>query len=173
MNDIINCIKSRRSIKKFLPEQIETDKLDAICEAGSYAANGMGKQSGKIVVLQNPDDISRLEKINAAIQGNPNGHPFYGAPTVCVIFADRRVFTYVEDGSLIIGNMLIAAHSLGLGACWIHRAREEFETPGGQEMVRAWGVDAHYVGVGHCILGYAATEAAPPKARKPGFIVKV
>ena len=122
MNDVIRCLLTRRSVKKYRAEQVEEEKLEQILQAGSYAACGMGKQAGKIVVLQDPADIAQLEKLNAQILGNPDLHPFYGAPTVCVVFADTSVGTWVEDGSLVIGNMLAAAHSLGVGSCWIQRA---------------------------------------------------
>ena len=167
MNDVIRCLLTRRSVKKYRAEQVEEEKLEQILQAGSYAACGMGKQAGKIVVLQDPEDIAQLEKLNAQILGNPDLHPFYGAPTVCVVFADTSV------GSLVIGNMLAAAHSLGVGSCWIHRARQEFELPEGKALMQKWGVDARYAGVGHCILGYAAAEPAPANARKADFIVRV
>ena len=173
MNDVIRCLLTRRSVKKYRAEQVEEEKLEQILQAGSYAACGMGKQAGKIVVLQDPADIAQLEKLNAQILGNPDLHPFYGAPTVCVVFADTSVDTWVEDGSLVIGNMLAAAHSLGVGSCWIHRARQEFELPEGKALMQKWGVDARYAGVGHCILGYAAAEPAPAEARKADFIVRV
>ena len=173
MNEVLHCLLTRRSVKKYLSQPVEKEKLNAVLEAGTYAACGMGRQAGKIVVLQNPDDIAQLEKMNAAILGNPAAHPFYGAPTVCVVFADTSVGTWVEDGSLVIGNMLAAAHSLGVGSCWIHRARQEFELPEGKALMQKWGVDARYAGVGHCILGYAAAEPAPAKARKADFIVRV
>ena len=127
----------------------------------------MGKQSPKIIVLQKKEDIEGLERLNAAVLGNPNAKPFYGAPVVCVVLADADWFTSVEDGSLVIGNMLLAAESLGLGACWIHRAREEFSSDEGKALLHKWGVTGNYIGVGHCVLGYtdgARKEAAPRKA---------
>lgn len=111
--------------------------------------------------------------MNASILGNPAAHPFYGAPVVCVVFADTNVNTWVEDGSLVIGNMMAAAHSLGLGSCWIHRARQEFESAEGKALMKKWGVSENYAGIGHCILGYAAQEPAPAKPRKADFIVRV
>ena len=108
----------------------------------------------------------RSSKLNAQILGNPDLHPFYGAPTVCVVFADTSVGTWVEDGSLVIGNMLAAAHSLGVGSCWIHRARQEFELPEGKALCRS-GAWTRYAGVGHCILGYAAAEPAPARPGRP------
>ena len=138
MNEVLNCLLTRRSVKKYLSQPVEEEKLEAVLEAGTYAACGMGRQAGKIVVLQNPDDIAQLEKMNATILGNPDAHPFYGAPVVCVVFADTNVNTWVEDGSLVIGNMMAAAHSLGLGSCWIHRARQEFESAEGKALMKKY-----------------------------------
>ena len=172
-NEVLNAIKTRRSIRKYKAEQITDEQLDAILEAGTYAACGMGRQAGKIVVLQNPDDIAQLEKMNASILGNPDAHPFYGAPVVCVVFADTNVNTWVEDGSLVIGNMMAAAHSLGLGSCWIHRARQEFESAEGKALMKKWGVSENYAGIGHCILGYRDCEYPEAKERKADYIVRV
>ena len=173
MNEVLHCLLTRRSVKKYLSQPVEEEKLEAVLEAGTYAACGMGRQAGKIVVLQNPDDIAQLEKMNATILGNPDAHPFYGAPVVCVVFADTNVNTWVEDGSLVIGNMMAAAHSLGLGSCWIHRAREVFDSPEGQALLHQWGLEGTYAGVGHCILGYPATDLPPAPPRKPGRVVRV
>ena len=153
MNEVLHCLLTRRSVKKYLSQPVEKEKLDAVLDAGTYAACGMGRQAGKIVVLQNPDDIAQLEKMNASILGNPDAHPFYG--------------------SLVIGNMMAAAHSLGLGSCWIHRARQEFESAEGKALMKKWGVSENYAGIGHCILGYAEQEPAPAKPRKADFIVRV
>ena len=172
-NEVLNCLLTRRSVKAYLPEPVEAEKLEAVLQAGTYAACGMGRQAGKIVVLQKPEDIAQLERMNAAILGNPDAHPVSGAPVVCVVFADTTVNTWVEDGSLVIGNLLAAAHSVGLGSCWIHRARQEFETPEGRALMKKWGVGETYAGIGHCVLGYAAHEPAPAKPRKSDFIVRV
>lgn len=171
MNQIIDCLTTRRSVKNYAPQQVEKEKLDAVLLAGTYAANGMGKQAGKIVVLQNADEIAQLEQMNAAVMGASGAHPFYGAPTVLVVLADSRVNTCVEDGALVIGNLMNAAHSLGLGSCWVHRAREEFQTEEGKRLLKKWGVDEHYIGVGHCLLGYAAADPQPAKPRREDFIV--
>lgn len=173
MNEVVKCLIERRSVKKYRSEQIEPEALDAILTAGTWAPSGMGRQPCKIVVLQKPEDIAELEKLNASVLGNPDAHPFYGAPTVCVIFADAGASTAVEDGSLVIGNMLNAAHSLGVGSCWIHRARQEFQLPEGRALMQKWGLDERYIGIGHCILGYAAQQPAAPKPRKPDFVVRV
>lgn len=171
MNQVMECLLTRRSVKSYAPQQVEQEKLEAVLRAGTYAANGMGKQAGKIVVLQSADEIAQLEKMNAAILGAPDAHPFYGAPTVLVVLADSRVNTCVEDGALVIGNLMNAAHSLGLGSCWVHRAREEFASEEGKRLMKKWGVDEHYIGIGHCLLGYAAKESTPAKPRRDDFIV--
>ena len=112
MNEVIQCLTGRQSVKQYRPEQIRPEELDAIVTAGTYAPSGMGRQPCRIVVLQKKEDIAELEKLNAAILGNPDAHPFYGAPTVCVVLADAGVNTAVEDGSLVLGNMLNAARNL-------------------------------------------------------------
>ena len=173
MNEVLNCLLTRRSVKKYLSQPVEKEKLDAVLEAGTYAACGMGRQAGKIVVLQNPDDIAELEKMNASILGNPDAHPFYGAPTVCVVLADAAAFTAVEDGSLALGNLMNAAHSLGIASCWIHRAREVFASAEGKALLQQWGVEGEWIGIGHCILGYAAEPEKPAAPRLEGRIVRI
>lgn len=173
MNDVIRCLLTRRSVKKYRAEQVEEEKLEQILQAGSYAACGMGKQAGKIVVLQDPADIAQLEKLNAQILGNPDLHPFYGAPTVCVVLADAAAFTAVEDGSLALGNLMNAAHSLGIASCWIHRAREVFASAEGKALLQQWGVEGEWIGIGHCILGYAAEPEKPAAPRLEGRIVRI
>ena len=173
MNEVLHCLLTRRSVKKYLSQPVEKEKLDAVLEAGTYAACGMGRQAGKIVVLQNPDDIAQLEKMNASILGNPDAHPFYGAPVVCVVFADTNVNTWVEDGSLVIGNMMAAAHSLGLGSCWIHRAKEVFASEEGKALLKKWGVEGDYEGIGHCVLGYPAGDVPKAKPRKENYVYHV
>ena len=153
MNEILKAMEERRSCRSFLPEQRKEGDLEQILRAGTFAATGMGRQSPKIVVLQNPEDIAALERMNAAVLGNPDAHPFYGAPTVCVVLAEAGAFTNVEDGSLVIGNLMLAAWSLGVGSCWIPRAKEEFASPEGKALLKKWGVEGDYIGVGHCILG--------------------
>lgn len=173
MNEVMKTIVNRRSTKKFRPEQIKEEELQQILQAGTYAASGQGKQAGKIVVVQDPETREKLRAMNAGVMGMTDMDPFYGAPTVCVVLADSQVGTWVEDGSLVIGNMLLAAASLGVGACWIHRAREEFDSPEGKALLKQWGVPETYRGVGHCILGYAAAAPAPGKERKSDFVVRV
>lgn len=173
MNEVIRCLTERRSCRSYSEKQVEEEKLLAILRAGTYAATGMGKQSAKILVLQKKEDIDALEKLNASIMGRDGSHPFYGAPTVCVILAKADAFTGVEDASLVIGNMMNAAHSVGVDSCWIHRAREEFESEEGKEMLKKWGIEGDWIGVGHCILGYANAENRPALPRKEDYIVRI
>ena len=173
MNEVLKCLEERKSCRSYKPEQLKEEDLQAILRAGTYAATGMGRQSPKIVVLQKPEDIAELERMNAAVMGKADGHPFYGAPTVCVILADAEMFTAVEDGSCVIDNMLNAAWSLGVGSCWIHRARQEFDSDEGKALLKKWGVEGNYIGVGHCILGYPTGEFRPKAERKSDYIVRV
>ena len=172
MNEVMNAILERRSCKKYLTDPVPQALLDEIALAGAYAPNGRARQAGKIVMLTDPQDVALLEGMNAEILGNLGSHPFYGAPAVLLVLADSTVPTWIEDGSLVLGNMLLAAHSLGLGACWIHRAREEFDSPAGKALLAKWGIPEVYRGIGHCIVGYPALPAKPAAPRKADFIVK-
>ena len=169
-NQVIDTIIKRRSCKKYKSEQIKDEELNAILEAGKYAANGMGRQSPIMVVVQDKETRDMLSKMNAM---GREGDPFYNAPTVVIVLADKNVFTCVEDGSLVIGNMMLAAYSLGLGSCWIHRAREEFDSEEGKALLKKWGIEGDYIGVGHCILGYPDGEYREPKPRKDNYVYRV
>ena len=173
MNQVIEAMLNRRSCRSYKPEQISEEALQEILLAGTYAANGMGRQSGKIVVVQDKDTIEQLRAMNAAVMGNPGSDPFYGAPTVCVVLADPAVCTWQEDGSLILGNLMLAASTLGVASCWIHRAREEFDSPEGKALLSKWGVPETYRGVGHCILGYPAADLPAAKPRKADFVTRI
>ena len=173
MNQVIEAMLSRRSCRSYKPEQVREDTLQEILMAGTYAASGMGRQSGKIVVVQDKDTIEQLRAMNAAVMGNPNSDPFYGAPTVCVVLADPDVSTWQEDGSLILGNLMLAASTLGVASCWIHRAQQEFDSPEGKALLEKWGIPTRYRGVGHCILGYAAADLPAAKPRKADYILRV
>lgn len=173
MNQVIEAMLRRRSCRSYKPEQVREDTLQEILLAGTYAASGMGRQSGKIVVVQNKDTIEQLRAMNAAVMGNPNSDPFYGAPTVCVVLADPDVSTWQEDGSLILGNLMLAASTLGVASCWIHRAQQEFDSPEGKALLEKWGIPTRYRGVGHCILGYAAADLPAAKPRKADYILRV
>lgn len=168
MNETIKNLVERRSCRKYSSTQIKEDELNSVLKAGEYAPTGMGMQSPIIVVLQNKSIIDKLSKINAKIMGKDED-PFYGAPTVLVVLADKNIGTYIEDGSLVLGKLMNAAYSLGLGSCWIHRAKEEFETDEGKELLKEWNISENYVGIGHCILGYPE-EKSEAKPRKDGYI---
>lgn len=166
----IDIFKQRRSIKSYKPEQIKDSELDAILEAGTYAPTGLNLQSPVIVVIQDRETIDKIGQLNAEAGGR-DGDPFYGAPTLCVVFGDTTKNTYLEDASLVIGNMLNAAAAIGVGGCWIHRAKEVFKTPYGKELMQKWGLGENYTGVGNCILGYADTTP-PTKPRKENYIIR-
>ena len=171
MNDVIKALIERRSCKNFDPNKIvEKEKLDLILEAGKYAANGRGLQAATMVVIQNKETISKIAKLNAGVLNASNINPFYNATTLVVVFADPSAHTYVEDGSLVMGNLMIAAHSLGVDSCWIHRAKEVFASEEGQKLKKEWGIAENLVGIGNCILGYRAAELLPPKPRKSDFV---
>lgn len=169
MNETIKNLIERRSCRKYESKQITDEELNAILKAGEYAPSGMGLQSPKMVVLQNKETIKKLSKLNAKIMGK-NIDPFYSAPTVIVVLADKTKMTYIEDGSLVLGNLMNAAHSLKIGSCWINRAREEFETEEGKKLLKEWNVPDNYVGIGHCILGYREGELPKAKPRKEDYV---
>ncbi|SET34995.1 nitroreductase [[Clostridium] polysaccharolyticum] len=171
MKETLMDLKTRRSCRNYKPEQIKDEELNAVLEAGMYAPTGMGMQSPVMVVVQKPEIIKKLSAMNAAVMG-VDTDPFYGAPTVVIVLADKTRSTYKEDGSLVLGNLMNAAHAIGLGSCWIHRAKEVFESQEGKAMLKEWGIEGDYEGIGHCILGYAETEA-PAKPRKENYIVRV
>ena len=162
---------TRRSIRKYSDRPVEDEKLDKVLTAGLYAPTGMNNQAPVLVAVQDKETRDKLSRMNAAVMG-ASGDPFYGAPCVIVVLSDPERMTWVEDGSLVLGNLMNAAHSLGLGSCWIHRAKECFDTPEGKALLRAWGVPENYRGVGNCILGYAAEEPEA-KPRKSGRIIKI
>ena len=172
MNETLNTLKTRRSVRAYLPEQVKEEQLQQILEAGTYAATGKGMQSPIMVVVQDPDTIAYLSKLNAAVM-RTTSDPFYGAPTVIVVLADRERPTCVEDGSLVMGNLMNAAQAVGVNSCWIHRAREVFDSPEGKALLEKWGIHGDYVGVGHCILGYAKGQVPAAKPRKDNYIYRV
>ncbi len=172
MNETIKSLIERRSCRKFKREQIKDEELNEILLAGEYAPSGMGMQSPKMVVIQNKETIEKLSKLNAKIMDR-DIDPFYGAPTVIVVLADKTRMTYIEDGSLVLGNLMNAAHSLGIGSCWIHRAKEEFETEEGKELLKEWNITDNYVGIGHCILGYTEGPLPEAKPRKEDYVTKI
>lgn len=169
MNDVIENMISRRSVKAYKPDMVAMELIEEVVKAGTYAPTGMNMQSPVIVAVVNKGVRDRLSRMNASILGT-SADPFYGAPVVLVVLADKKRPTAVYDGTLVMGNMLNAAHSLGLGSCWIHRAKEEFESEEGRMLLKEWGLDGEYIGIGHCILGYPATELPDAKPRKPDYV---
>ena len=173
MNETLNVLKERRSICKYKAEQVREEDLNAILEAGTWAATGKNLQSPVMVVVQDQETISYMSKLNAQIQGKPNADPFYGAPTVVVVLADGENYNWMADGSLVMGNLMNAAWAIGVGSCWINRAKELFDMPEGKALLRKWGLPETLRGVGNCILGYIDGEIPAPKPRKDNYIVRV
>lgn len=163
MSDVLERIKSRRSIRKYRPDPVPQELLDQIIEAGLYAASGRGQQNTLIIQVTDRALRDEIARINCEIGGWQEGYdPFYGAPAMLIVLAKRDWANRVYDGSLVMGNLMLAAHELGVGSCWIHRAREEFETPWGQKLLQSLGIEEAYEGIGHCALGFP--EGPPPAA---------
>lgn len=155
MSETMKTIRTRRSIRKFQEKMPERELIDRVIEAGTYAATGMGRQSPIIVAVLNKEVRDKLSHMNAEIMGAAEGtDPFYGAPVVLIVLADKAMPTHVYDGSLVMGNLMLAAKDAGLGSCWIHRAKEEFESDWGRELLKSLGIEDEYEGIGHCALGY-------------------
>lgn len=168
--DLFEALKGRRSVRAYKDEQIKDEELNAILEAGEYAATGMGKQSPIMIVVQDKETIAQLSKMNAKVFGKEGMDPFYGAPTVVIVLADKNMPTCVEDGSLVMGNLMNAAYGLGVGSCWIHRAKEEFESEEGKEILKSLGITGDYEGIGHCVLGYIKGDAPEAAPRKEDYV---
>ena len=167
----MKCLLERKSTKSYTDVQVSDELLDQVLEAGLYAPTGRNNQNVVCVAVRDKKVRDRLSLLNAEILGT-NSDPFYGAPCVIVVFADSTGTTWVEDGSLVLGNMMNAAQALGLGSCWVHRARQMFETPDGKDLMRQWGLPETMKGIGNCILGYA-DQKPMGKPRKEGRIIKV
>jgi nitroreductase len=172
MGNTLEDLKNRRSTRSYKSDQIKEPELDAILEAGTYAASGMGQQSAVIVAVQDKETITKIQKLNAAVLNDPNAQPFYGAPTVVNVLVDKTKVTPIENGSLVIGNIINAAAAVGIGSCYVYRAKEVFESAEGKELLKKWGLDDNYIGIGHVLLGYAA-EQPKPAPRKAGYIIKI
>lgn len=172
MNETIKTLLARRSIRKFKPEQIREEELNAILKAGMYAPSGANQQSALFVVIQDKETLKKLSAMNAAVLGK-DIDPYYNAPTVILVFADKSKIAPVEDASLALGNMFNAAASLGIGSCWVHRAKQMFETEAGKDLMSKWGVAGGYIGVGSCILGYPDGEHPKAAPRKDNFVIRV
>ena len=172
MSDVLETIKSRRSIRKYKSDMVPQDKLEKIIEAGTYAATGIGKQSPIIVAVTNKELRDKLSAMNAKIMGT-NTDPFYGAPVVLIVLADKSRPTYLYDGSLVMGNLMLEAEAQGIGSCWIHRAKEEFESEEGKEILKSLGIEGDYEGIGHCVLGFADGPAPKAAPRKDSYVYYV
>ena len=171
MNETINTLLTRRSVRRYKSDQVSDELLDTVLNAGQYAASGMNSQNTVLVAVRDPKTRDQLSKMNAAVMNSSND-PFYGAPCVVVVLANTTRGTWVEDGSLVIGNLMAAAHSVGLGSCWIHRAREMFDSDEGKALLKEWGLPETMRGVGNCILGYP-NEVPGDKPRLDGRIIKI
>lgn len=171
MNLVIYNLENRRACRAYKNEPVAEDELQTILEAGTFAPTGMGKQTPFIVAVTTPETVSKVEKLNAAVTGNPDGHPFYGAPYVVVVFSDPNLPFGIADGNLVIGNIMNAAQALNVDSCYIWRAKESFESEEGKALKKEWGIPDHYVGVGNVILGYGLEEGKKEAApRKEGYI---
>ena len=160
----------RRSIRKYKDTPVPEEKLAEILKAGTFAPTGMNRQTPLMVAVTKKETRDLLERENAKVMGGEEKKPFYGAPALIVVFRDPDIYTGFEDACLVMGNLLNAAEAAGLGSCWIHRAKEVFETPKGKELMKKWGVPENFIGVGNVILGYADEDPAP-KPRKAGYFI--
>ena len=172
MNETISCLLNRRSVRAYRPEQIKPAELETILQAGLYAPSAMNLQPSIMLVIQDRETISMLSRLNAMVMGRDTD-PFYGAPTVIVVLADKNAPNHVQDASLVMGNLMNAAFSLGVDSCWINRAREVFEMPEARALLREKGISDDYVGVGNCILGYRSGELPEAPPRREGRIIKL
>ena len=174
MNNIIKAMEERRSIRKFKADMPAKEDIEQIIEAGLFAANGMGKQATITVAVTKKELRDKLSAANCQIGGWKEGFdPFYGAPVILIVLADKNWANRVYDGSLVMGNMMLAAHSLGLGGIWIHRAKEEFEMPEYQQLLKDLGVEGEWEGIGHCAIGYADGDLPKAAKRKDGRVFYV
>ena len=168
-NEILKTIKERVSVRKFKPEMVSREEIDKILEAGVWSASGMNSQSPLFIAITDKETRDKLSAMNAAVM-NFDQDPFYGAPVVIAVLSDKNAHTYIYDGSIAIGNMMLAAYSMGIGCCWIHRAKEEFESEEGKAILKSLGIEGEYEGIGHLILGYPEGDASAVKERKEGRV---
>ena len=169
MSEVMNNIKTRRAVRKYKEDMVPKEIIQQIVEAGTYAPTGRNMQSPIIIAVTNKEMRDRMSELNAKV-AETSSDPFYGAPVVLVVLADKSKPCYQYDGTLVMGNLMLAAHDLGIGSCWIHRAKEEFETAEGKEILASLGITGDYEGIGHCILGYAQTEPEPASPRKENYV---
>ncbi len=167
MNEVLKALKERRSCRKFTDKMPDEDLINQVVEAGLYAPSGNNKQDVKIIVVTNKNLRNKISEANRKIGGWQEGFdPFYGAPVILIVIADKTEANRVYDGSLVMGNLMNACHSLGLGNIWIHRAKQEFESDEGKNFLKSLGIEGEWEGIGHCALGFAAEENPKPSPRK-------
>ena len=171
-NEVLETIKSRRSVRAYKRDVVPQELLREICEAGTYAPTGGGRQSPTIIAVTTEKYRNELACLNAEIMGK-NTDPYYGAPVIILVLAEGKAGTFVEDGSCVLENMMLAAASLGLGSVWVHREREIFDSEKGKALLREWGLDEKLRGVGSIALGYPATKPEEPVKRKDDYVVMV
>jgi len=172
MAELNTVIRNRRSVRKYTEERVSQDKVDEIIEAGLWAASGMGKQAPIILQIDDKETRDQIAKLNAAVMGR-DMDPFYGAPQVLIVLADRSVPTYLYDGALTMGNMMLKAYDLGVSSCWIHRAKEVFNTEEGKAILARAGIEGDYEGIGNLIIGYCDGELPPARERNQGRVYKI
>ena len=170
MSGLMEGMLKRRSIRAYKPDMVPQEAIEAILKAGTYAPTGSGKQSPIIIAVTNQGMRDKLSAMNAKVMGKEGDDPFYGAPVVLVVLADKSKSTYLYDGSLVMGNLMLAAYDQGLGSCWIHRAKEEFESEEGKAILRELGIEGDYEGIGHCVLGYPAQALPEASPRKDNYV---
>ena len=173
MNEVLNAILSRRSCKKYKPDMVPDQLIDQVIEAGLYAASAMGWQSPIILAVKDKDTRDLLSGLNAKYDPFKRKDPFYGAPVVLAVLVEKKVRTALYDGSLVLGNMMLAAHALGIGSCWIHRAKEVFNDAEGKSLLQKQGIQGDYEGIGHCVIGYPALQLPPALPRRPNRVYRV
>ncbi len=172
MNTELQALMERRSIRSYKPDMVPQELIDQVIEAGLYAASGHSEQDSIIVAVTNKEVRDKLSQMNRAIMGTKSD-TFYGAPVVLIVLAPKSNKNGIYDASLIMGNLMQAAHAVGLGSCWINRAKQEFESEEGKQLLKDWGIEGEYEGVGHCILGYINGKVPPALKRKPNRVFYV
>lgn len=174
MNETLKVLEERRSCRNFKPDMIKEEELNSVLKAGTYAPTGMGKQSPIIISITNKETRDKISEENRKIGGWQEGFdPFYGAPVILIVLANKDIPTYIYDGSLVMGNLQNAAESIGLGSIWIHRAKEEFESDFGKDLLKELGIEGNYEGIGHCALGYRNEDKKDPAPRKDNYIYNI
>lgn len=170
MNEVIKAIMQRRSCRNFDPDRMpSTEDLQLIAEAGTWAPTSMGAQNPIIIAVTNRELRDRISRMNAAVMGKPDTDPFYGAPCMMIVLVKESP-NAAYDGPIVMQTLMLAAQSLGINSIWIHRAKEEFESAEGKQILRDLGIEGEYIGIGHVALGYAAAPIPEPKPRKEDYI---